>query len=387
MKIALIIPNDFSVVWFCEHLVKNIVTDHELTVLSDIHSEYEYGHYLDIIESWGVNHKRIRFYRFFNPIKDLKYTIALVRLLKAGSYDMVFNVSTKPNIYGTFAAKIAGVRKIVCSVWGLGLSFSESRDIRTQFLRFFVKNLYRRAFNFSNNIWFTNKADHKYFVSTSIVEESKTILTKNYVNVQEFSPTAVPEKVSCELREDLGYSKTDQVVIMLSRLSWAKGVRQFCEAAQSLKDKCKNAKFLLVGPHDAGSIDCVPLNFIKKYEKSCNFKWIGFRRDVKELYSICDLAVYPSYYREGGYPRGLTEPMAMGKPVITTDSEHCSEAVDDGVSGLLVPIKNSEALADAMKKILDNKKLADKLGEESRLKAERELSEETIITGLLKKII
>ena len=176
----------------------------------------------------------------------------------------------------------------------------------------------------------------------------------------------------------------DKVVICLARMSWAKGIKEFCEASDILKDE--NIKFLLVGPVDEGSSDSVPVSYLEKYNSNNNFKWIGFRRDVKELYSICCLAVYPSFYREGGYPRGLTEPMSMQKPVITTDSKHCSAAVDHEISGLLVPIRDSIALSDAIKRIVDDEELATSFGIQSRKKAQRELDEEVIIEDLVKSI-
>jgi len=387
LKIAIIIPNDFSIVWFCEVLVKELMINNEVTVICDIHNGYKHGHYLDIIKKWGVKHKHVSFYRFFNPIKDFKYILSLYKCLKEEHFDLAMNISTKPNLYGSIAARLARVDRVVCSVWGLGLAFSENKSIKARFFKFFVKNLYRFAFKLSDQVWFTNKIDHEYFVSRSIIKESNTFLTRNYVNVRDYSAASVSGEVSDQLKSKLGYLKTDKVVIMLSRLSWAKGVRQFCEASELLRDKYPEVKFLLVGQEDLGSPDRVPSAYIENYQKQDNFSWIGFRRDVKELYSISDLAVYPSYYREGGYPRGLTEPMAMGKPVITTDSIHCSGAVEDGVTGILVPIKDSLALSSAIEKIINDETLAADFGRKSRLKAEAELSEDVIIKDLVRNII
>ena len=386
-KIAIIIPNDFSVVWFCEVLVKNLMLNSEVTVISDIHDGYKHGYYLEILKKWGVHHKHIEFYRFVNPLKDIKYIISLYKILKDMKFDMVMNISTKPNLYGSIAAKCANVNKIICSVWGLGLAFSEKNDIKTILLRYISKVLYRYAFKVSDKVWFTNSNDYSYFFSRGMLEKEKTILTKNYVNTKQYSPSAVSKITSVELKYDLGYDDTDKIVIMLSRLSWAKGVKQFCDASDLLRVDYPSVKFLLVGPEDTGSIDSVPMSYLQQYEDKKNFSWIGFRRDVKELYSISYLAVYPSYYREGGYPRGLTEPMAMGKPVITTNSKHCSATVDDGVSGIIVPIKDSVALAAAIEKIISNDSLAADFGKKSREKAVNEFDESVIINKLVNEII
>ncbi len=386
MRVAIIIPDDFSIVWFSETIVKKLLEDHEVTAICDIHKGHEEGHYLEIMKSWGVKHEQIDFYRFFNPLKDLKYIYNLRKILKKNRYDKVINIATKPNLFGPIAERLSGHNNISTCVWGLGLSFSATRSIKIFIYRLVATFLYKHAFNASKKIWFTNENDLDYFTSRSLVDEKKVILTKNYVNTNDFSPDSVSENISLVLREELGYSPEDKIVILLARMSWAKGIKEFCESSDLL-DASKNLKFLLVGPEDSGSADSVPIDYLKKYDNKDNFQWIGFRRDVKELYSISDLAVYPSFYREGGYPRGLTEPMSMGKPVITTDSEHCAKSVDHNKSGLIVPMRDSKALADAIDFIINNEEIAESFGRESRKKAIRELDEETIITSLIQKLI
>ena len=143
----------------------------------------------------------------------------------------------------------------------------------------------------------------------------------------------------------------------------------------------------MLGQEDTGSPDSVPKAYIENYQQYKNLTHLGYRIDIKELYSTCYLAIFPSYYREGGWPRGLTEPMAMGKPVITTDNEHCSGAVIDGFNGLIVPIKDSEALADGIEKLVNNEEMAKNFGEKSREKALEVLNEELIMQDLIEAII
>jgi len=387
LKIAIIVPDDFSIVCFCEILVRKLLLNNEVTIISDIHNGFKPGHYLNIMKLWGVQHRHVSFYRFINPLKDIKYIMSLHNILKVGRFDIVLNIATKPNLYGSIAAKLAKVDKIICSVWGLGLAFSEKKSLKNTFLKYVVKIFYSFAFKVSDKIWFTNKNDSDYFISRGIVDKNKTILTKFYVNTDLYSPSAVSENTSIKLKSNLGYKSSDKIVIMLARLSWAKGVKQFCEASDLLRKDYPSVKFLLVGPEDTGSIDCVPASYIKNYQKHVNFNWIGFRSDVKELFSICDIATYPSYYREGGYPKGLTEPMSMGKPVITTDSEHCSAAVEDGISGIIFPVKDSIAFAEAIKKIINNEELASTLGKKARERVLSELDEEKIISKLILDLI
>jgi glycosyltransferase involved in cell wall biosynthesis len=113
---------------------------------------------------------------------------------------------------------------------------------------------------------------------------------------------------------------------------------------------------------------------------------LGFQDDVKSLYAIADLAVLPTYYREGGYPRGLLEPMAMGKPVIATNSDHCRGAIEEGKNGLLVPVKDAEALAEAIRCIMSDDELRERMGRYSMLKAARDFDEEVIVPAALLKL-
>lgn len=387
MKIAIICSYDFSIAWSLEIFVKKLLLEHQVTVMSDMHDGHSPGHYTNIMKKWGVKHEYVKTYRFLSPYEDLKYLFTLYRKLKNEDYDLVINVATKPNIYGSIAARVAGVEKIVCFGWGLGLTFEKTKNIGRIILRYVLSALYWYAFKVSRKVWFTNQLDLDYLASKKIINPSKAFVTRGFVDTNLYSPDSVPASTTINLRDELGYLQTDKVIILVARMSWAKGIRQFCESSDALRNKYPEVKFLMVGQEDTGSPDSVPKAFIENYQKYENFKHLGYRIDIKELYSICYLAVFPSYYREGGWPRGLTEPMAMGKPVITTDNVHCSGAVIDGYNGLIVPIKDSKALAHGIETLVNNREMAEGFGKKSRKKALEDLNEELIMQDLVKAIV
>jgi len=387
LKIAIICSYDFSIAWSLEIFVKKLLLENEITVISDMHDGYEFGHYTKIMKQWGVRHKYVKTYRFINPIEDLKYLFSLYKILHNEHFDMVINIATKPNIYGSIIARWTNVKKIICFGWGLGLVFAKTKNIKRIVLKYITTALYWYSFKVSQKVWFTNKNDRDYFISKKIINIEKTLLTPGFINTDLYSPSSVPKNISTDLRDKLGFADSDKIVIMIARMSWAKGVEQFCQASDRLRNTYPTVKFLLVGQEDIGSSDSVPTSYLKAYDEHENFSWLGYRIDIKELYSISYLAVFPSYYREGGWPRGLIEPMAMGKPVITTDSKHCSSAVDDGVSGLIVPVKDSVALTRAIEKIINDEELASDFGLKSREKAIKELDEESIMDQLINAII
>jgi N,N'-diacetylbacillosaminyl-diphospho-undecaprenol alpha-1,3-N-acetylgalactosaminyltransferase len=247
--------------------------------------------------------------------------------------------------------------------------------------------LYWIAFKLSDRIWFTNKFDYQWFIDEKIINKQQSFLTKNYVNTDDYSQDIISLKEQIKLKKEFNLDSNDKIIVMVARMSWAKGVKEFVEAAQILRNKHNNVKFILIGPLDDGSTDSVPEAYLNKNQNYSNFIWTGFRKDVKAFYAISHLAVLPTYYREGGYPRGLTEAMAMGKPIIATDSVHCRGTIENGKNGYHVPIKSSEGLADAIEKIITDESKMKSFGIYSRQKALDEFDEKNIISQVISNIL
>lgn len=382
MKIAFVSPDGLSIVLFCKGIIRTLksIKGAEVFILSAD------GVYKKEIEDLGVKSITVDMYRFFNPVKDFKYLINLYQIFKKEQFDIVINFTTKPNIYGTLAAKVARINKIILHVVGLGSTFLPASSIKGTLIRYIFIKLYRISCKFSNKIWFTNKNDLSYFLSEGMVSQHNTVLTKNYLDTDEYSPSMFSKDDLLVLRKELGIMNTDKVVVMVARMIWPKGIKEFAETAELLKESNPNLKFLLVAPLEHGNAYAVPESYIKEKEKTSNLKWLGFRSDVKKIYALSDLAVLPSYYKEGGYPRALLEPMAMGKPIITTDTPDCKGTIEEGKNGYLVPPRDSKSLAEVVKKLISNEGKCKELGEYSRKKAEREFDEKRIVPQALSEL-
>lgn len=388
-RIAVVCPDDLSIVLFCKGIIDVLKNqdDSKVYVLSDIWDEAGDGHYAEIIKSWGVEHIRLEMYRYINVLKDFKLLFLLMKLFRQKHIDIVVNITTKPNILGTIAGKITGVKQILCSVWGRGSVFVDLPGISNHLRRMFVLMLYRVAFLLATKVWFTNVNDLDYFLSKGIIKKKKTILTRNYVNTDEYVPYELSQESAKNLRSELGLEERDKVVIMVARMIWAKGIREFAEASKLLLSSLPHVKFILVGPGEEGIDDAIPVSYLRDCEKSGNFSWIGFRRDVKDLYALADVAVLPSYYKEGGYPRALTEPMAMAKPVIAADSVDCRGPVEDGRNGYLVAVKDSGSLARAIEILMKDERKRKEFGEYGRKKAEVEFDEKVIVRQVVREFL
>lgn len=379
MKIAIVIPNSLSALLFCKGIINNMksVDGYDIHIIcqEDIHA--------DKLRELGVNIINLDMYRFISPIRDTLYLVKLYKIIKREGFDVFLNFSTKPNIYGPIAAKMANVKTIISHIVGLGATFLPNNGIKSILLQNILLRLYHLSCKLCDKVWFTNPNDLNLFISWDIINKKKVVLTKNYLDVDYYSSTTVDSTSIFGLKKELDIRDKDRVVIMVARMIWSKGIKEFAEASEILKDKHPHIKFLLVAPLEPNALDSVPESYIRQIEQKSNLKWLGFRSDVKSLYALSDLAVLPSYYKEGGYPRALTEPMAMGKPIITTESEDCRGTVEEGKNGYLVPVKDSKALAAAISLLIeDNDKLI-QFGQYSRLKAERDFDENKIVPQAL----
>ena len=362
MKLAMVTQDGLSTVNFCAPFVRHLreegIDDVEVITLST--SDL----YAAEIGDLGTRHVEIEVSRYVDPIGDVRYAARLYRILKTEAFDAVISFGTKPNAYAPLAARAAGVPAVIMAVRGLGRVFSAEARGRVRVARRFLEGLYWISARASDKVWFTNEGDRTQFVESGLAPMSKTFMTRNGVNVDVFFPDGVPSVEVGRLKDRLGIAVDDFTVVMVARMVWAKGVREFVDAARIVAEGDPRVRFLLVGPLEERTPDAVPRSFLEQAVRQRLVQWLGFRKDVREIYAACDLAVLPSYYREGGYPRALLEPMAMGKPVIAADTPDCRGPVEHGVNGYLVPPRDAEALAQRILEIGQDPVLSRRLGVE-----------------------
>ena len=375
MTIAVICPDGLSVLLFCKGIIAALRAAGWARVLVIT----EAGAYRAEIEALGVECRDVPISRFVDPLRDICYVLRLWKLLREEECASVLNFSTKPNIYGAIAARLAGVGRVVSHVVGLGSTFLPGKSMRSHLLQILMRCLYGLSCKLSDQVWFTNRNDRDYFVHTGLIDERRTILTRNYLDTSYYAPDAESVADIERLRRELHIESGHVVVLMVARLIRPKGVLEFAEAARLLRERCPECRFLLVAPPEPPSPHTISGESVRAFEADRNFRWLGFRRDMRRLYALCDIAVLPTYYREGGYPRALLEPMSMGKPLVTTTSHDCRETVDHGQNGFLVPPRDATALAEAIATLAGDPPLREALGRNSRRKALLEFQEDLIV--------
>ena len=303
-----------------------------------------------------------------NPIKDILLVLELVRRYKQIKPDIILHFTNKPNIYGGIAAKISGIKSIAV-VTGLGYAF-----INKGYVRKVMTWLYKFSSRFHQKFIFENIEDRELFAQLGIVSGEKAISVKGCgVDTTWYHP--YPN----------GQLKGKTIFTFIGRLLYDKGIREFVEAARLIKKQRKDVEFWIVGELDAENPATIDKDDLVRWVEEDVVYYHGFIKDVRNIIAESDCIVLPSY-REA-IPRTITEGMSMAKPVITTDTAGCREAVEIGVNGYLVKLKDVNSLVQTFENFL-NLSYSDKIrmGDAGRLKAINEFDDKMIAENIFKYI-
>lgn len=309
--------------------------------------------------------------RSLNPLREAALLIWLRRLLVAEQVDLVHGFTIKCAVYGSLAARLAGVKARVNAVAGMGYVFT-STDLKACLLRPVVRALMRGSLDGQNaRLILQNPDDMELFRQAGLVRpEHMRLIPGSGVDCERFAPLDLP----AESKPALGGRLR---VVLPARLLWDKGLAEFVEAARLLHAEGRAIDFLLAGDPDPGNPAAVPEATVRGWVTEGLLEWLGHIDDMPALFRSVDVVVLPSY-REG-LPKGLIEAAACALPLVTTDVPGCREVVTDDVDGLLVPVKNAKALAHAIARLHDDPDLRTRLGAAARAKALAEFDESVVI--------
>jgi glycosyltransferase involved in cell wall biosynthesis len=275
----------------------------------------------------------------------------------------VHQVTVKPVLYGSLAARAMGVPAVVNAISGLGYVFTG--DERGRGLRRVVHGVYAAALrNPRSRTIFQNPDDRRLFVSNRLVRGEQTVLIRGSgVDCSLFAPTPEPAGTP--------------VVMLPARMLWDKGVGPFVEAARILRTRGARARFVLVGASDAGNPTAVPEAQLRAWAAEGVVEWWGPRDAMHHTLAEASIAVLPS--RREGLPKVLLESAACARPMVATDVPGCREVVRPGENGLLVPVDDGPALAEAIGALLDSPELRARYGAAARAMAVAEFAEEVVV--------
>lgn len=267
-------------------------------------------------------------------------------------------------------ARIARVPAVVVAISGLGSVFVSNAK-RSRWLREAIERIYRLALGHANiKVIFQNPDDRSVLVDAGAIHADRTELIKGSgVALSEYPMRPEPEGVP--------------VVTFAARLLKDKGVVEFVTAAHILRAKNVRAKFWLVGSSDPENPTSVTEEQMAGWHLEGDVELMGFRTDISDLFAKSNLVVLPSYYGEG-LPKVLIEAAACGRAVVTTDHPGCRDAIEADRTGLLVPVRDATALANAIQSLIEDPMRRRKMGAAGRALAEREFSIEQVVEAHLR---
>ncbi|WP_231131669.1 glycosyltransferase family 4 protein [Flavobacterium hydrophilum] len=301
-----------------------------------------------------------------NPISELKTLLGFRKLYKQIAPDVVHHITLKPVIYGSVMAKLLKINGVVNAISGLGYNFTGDRKslVQKTMLKLMKFGFKRKKLT----VIFQNLEDQSELEKLGVINQLNSIvrIKGSGVDLINFKQFDLPS--------------FERIKILLPiRMLWDKGVKELKEASDILKEKYNGKiQFILAGLADEDNNAGVSASYLNNWQDGNYVIWIGYQKNMIEVYKDSHVVVLPSY-REG-MPKTLIEACAIGRAIVTTDAIGCKECVDEGINGFKVPVYSINELAIALEKLVSNVDLIKEMGQNSRLKAEKEFDVNNVIS-------
>ncbi|MEP6794293.1 MAG: glycosyltransferase family 4 protein [Saprospiraceae bacterium] len=329
-RIIIVANTTWNIYNFRLNIIRKLIREgHEVIVMAPVDKFIFYTETLPQVQHIPIRHLHRD---SVNPFQDIRLFFEFVKLYKHYKPDLVLHYTVKPNIFGGFAARLLGIPSVAV-VTGLGYSL-----IHEGWINRITRLLYKFSLPYHRKVIFENIDDKKLFEDEGLTSADRSMSIKGCgVDTTAFSPN--------------GDGRKEGMIIFtfIGRLLYDKGVKEFIEAAQIIKSN-DHIRFWLVGEIDKENPSSISNEDLMKWIRDPKIHYHGATDNIRKFIEKSDCIILPSY-REG-MPRVIMEAMAMERPVITTNTAGCRETVDDNINGYLVPVKNSEALANAMNKFI-----------------------------------
>jgi len=317
------------------------------------------------IEKAGFIYHRIELSRRGkNPFREVATIWNLLQLYRKLRPDIVHHLTVKPIIYGGLASRLTAIPATVSSVTGLGQIFVAD-GVGAAILKSIIIFGYQLATNRKRcRVLVENPDDADLLANVGAVRRDQLV----HIN-----GTGIP------LDE---FKSSDQgggtpLVILAARLIWEKGIKEFVDAARTLKSKGVDARFALIGDTQSSNPRSVPEDQLRAWQDEGAIEWWGRRDDMPDIFRQSHIVCLPTTYGEG-VPRSLIEAAASARPIVTTDTPGCREIVRNDINGLLVPTNDPGALVDALAKLIEDPALRSRMGAAGREIAAGEFSVEEV---------
>ncbi|MDA2921968.1 glycosyltransferase family 4 protein [Patescibacteria group bacterium AH-259-L07] len=350
------------------------LTDYLIKNGYDVHITCSYEHYMEKLQKQGYKIKPIKLDRKIFSLSHMRSLWQMYTFIKKEKFDIVHVHTPIAAALGRVTAKLAGTPIIIYTAHGF--SFHENMPPRQRKGHVLIEKILGRC---CTDMLFTqSREDMLTAIAEKIMSEKNVIWISNGIDINKF--TLPPDN---KLKYALGFKDTDKIIGFTGRLIKEKGIEDLLVAMKNIRKIIPEAKLLVIGR----TLDSDPHSFNKKLIKTLNLEnavvFAGWQDNIPKFLSIINVFTLPTYFHEG-MPRSILEAMASGKPVVATNIRGCREEVVDGITGLLVPIKDPKALSRAIIKILSDPDLAHTMGQAGRKRIEKEFDEKKVLEKELK---
>jgi glycosyltransferase involved in cell wall biosynthesis len=345
----------------------------------DVHAATPPGRFCAAIAAAGIAHHPIAIDRQgLNPLRDVATVKRLAGLYRELRPQLVHHVAFKPVIYGTIAAKIAGVPAIVNALPGTGYLFV-SKQLLARAIRPAVSGAFRLLLNGRNSrVIVENGDDRNKWIAGRVLRPDRVVVMPGCgVDTEAFKPAPVPSPVPPPVPP-----ADPPLVVLAARLLFYKGVTEFVDAARMLKGRGIRARFALLGDGDPGNPASIPPERLRQWQEEGIVELLGWQDDVAKVFAKTNVVCLPSHGGEG-VPRSLLEAAACGVAIVTTDVPGCRDIVHDDDNGLLVPPRQVIPLADALERLIGDAPLRERMGARGRERALAEFSVDIVAAQTL----
>ena len=326
------------------------------------------GKWITEIEKQDFLVKQIKMTRKISPLNDIMSLIKIFLYFRKEKFDIVHTSTPKAGFLGAIAAKIAGVPIIIHS--NLGFYFHNDMPPLKRKFYFLMEKIVAMC---ADLVLSVDQEDIKTAIDEGLCSTDKIKYLGGWVDLDRFNPLKFSNEFIENKKKEIGIPLNKKIIGIVARLVKEKGFLDLFKALSIIIKKNPNVLLVVVGPEELEKSDKINPKDVVNYGIENNVIFLGERTDVAEIFSVLDVFVLPSY-REG-IGISVLESSAMGKPVVATNIRGCREAVDNGKTGILVPVKSPQKLAEAINFFLENPQKAKEFGINGRKKIEQEYDE------------
>lgn len=357
-KVLILVNHDVVIYNFRRELVEKLLADGYQVIISS-----PYGERIDDLVEMGCKYIEAKIERHgTNPLNELKLLSYYKKLMRDVKPDVVLTYTIKPNIYGGLAAKKYGI-PYIANITGLGTAVENAGLMQK-----ITIILYKIAFKKINRIFFQNIENQQFFIDNNIAINRHRLIPGSGVNLEHFYALDYPDNKTTEF-------------VFISRIMREKGIDQYLEAAEYIRNKYSNTRF-----HICGFCEEAYEHKLKQLQDREIIFYHGMIRDVRKILKATHCTIHPTYYPEG-LSNVLLESAASARPIITTDRAGCREVIENGVNGYIIDQKSSKDLIDKIEKFINLDYVSKKqMGLAGRNKVESEFDRQIVVDAYIEAI-